>query len=170
MTGPTSEDAPPVIEQRYADRVEEQLAAVAQIARDLQAHIETRAQEIAGPLISATQERAASEITDVRAEARRQKQRHDDLERELRRQLDALAKANERLNREAKALREAVKRVDELKIWVNEERKGFMFAEDVWVALGECGSTATRYLASLARSDRDETAPLLHPTENEGRS
>lgn len=140
-------------------------AQLAAMIDGLQQHIEERAAEIAGPRIAMAEQEAARTIAETRAAAARQKQRHDDLETELRRQLDASVKNGERLNRELKALREAVKRVDELKVWFNEDRRGFMFAEDVWAALGECGSTATRYLASLARGDRDQVAPLLHPGE-----
>lgn len=135
-------------------------ARLAAMIDGLQQHIEARATEIAEPRIVLAEQEADRAVAEVRAAAARQKQRHDDLETELRRQLDAQVKNAERLNREVKDLRAAVRRVDELKPWVNEDRKRFYFAEDVWEALGDCGSTATRYLAAVARGERDGSAHL----------
>ena len=93
------------------DELAEQLAIVAGIARDLQAYIEARADEIAGPLITATQERAAERVAEVERNAAFEKQRHADLEKELRRQLDAAVKSRDREHAELKELREMRKRV-----------------------------------------------------------
>lgn len=134
---------------------------LAETAASLQAHIEARAREIAQPQIYAAQDAAASRIAGISHEAAMQKQRKDDLIKELRRQLAASVKNSERLNRENKAAREAIKRVESVRVWVNEDRKGFLFAEDVWAALGECGSGVTRYLASLDHGNKDEVAGLL---------
>jgi hypothetical protein len=135
--------------------VAESLAAT---VRDLQAHIEVRADEIAGPLITATQQRAAERIAETERDAAFEKQRHADLEHELRRQLDAQVKANERLHREVKETRAAVRRVEALKVWVNEDRKQFVFAGELWEALAECGSPAARaYGAFKAAADEGAT-------------
>ena len=101
----------PLIEQERAGQVEEQLATVAGIARDLKAYIEVRADEIAGPLITATQQRAAERVAEVEREGVFEKQRHADLEKELRRQLDAAVKSRDREHTELKELREMRKRV-----------------------------------------------------------
>lgn len=130
----------------------------------LQQHIEERAAEIAGPQILAAEAYADQRIAEVERDAAHQKQRFGDLEIELRRQLNAAVKNGERLHRENKAAREAIKRVECLRVWVNEDRKGFLFAEDVWAALGEVGSVATRYLASLGHGNKDEVAGLLGET------
>lgn len=147
----------PLIKQEHAGRIEEQLATVAGIARDLKAYIEVRADEIAGPLITATQERAAERISDVERDAAFEKQRHADLERELRRQLNALVKTTERQQRELKETREAIRRVEGLKVWTNEDRRTFVFADELWEALAESGSPAARAYAELRR--RETGAP-----------
>lgn len=141
----------PLIERERAGRVEEQLATVAGIARDLKAYIEVRADEIAGPLITATQERAAERISEVERDAAFEKQRHADLERELRRQLNALVTATDRQQRELKETRAAIRRVEELKVWTNEDGKRFVFADELWEALAEAGSPAARAYAELRR-------------------
>ncbi len=117
--------------------------------QNLDGYVKRRANEIAEPRIRAAKEDADARIAEVRAAAARQEQRHEDLIRELRRQLDAQVKANERLNREVKEIREAVRRVEALRVWTNEDRKKFVFADELWAALAECGSPAARALAAL---------------------
>jgi len=117
--------------------------------QNLGGYIQRRAQEIAEPQIRAVEGDADARIAEVRAAAARQEQRHEGLIRELRRQLDAQVKANERLSREVKETREAVRRVEALRVWTNEDRKKFVFADELWAALAEAGSPAARELAAL---------------------
>ncbi len=91
-----------------AEALAGQLAAT---VADLQAYIEVRADEIAGPLVTATQEKAAEQIAELEHEAAMQKQRDGDLITELRRQLDAAVKSRDREFDELKELRELRKRV-----------------------------------------------------------
>lgn len=147
-------DDPAGVEQGYADRVEAQLAVLAQIARDIEAHIEQRAQQIASPQILFERERNNQAIQTVQDEARFDAQRKDDLIRELRRQLDAQVKTSERLHREVKETREAVRRVEALKVWTNEDRKQFVFADELWEALAGASSPARRETAAFLASRR----------------
>lgn len=124
-------------------------ASLADTVRDLQAYIEARADKIAAPLISATQRRADDMIDGYVKEREHERQRTDDLIRELRRQLDAAVKTCERQQRELKETREAVRRVESLRVWTNEDRKEFVFADELWAALAEAGSPAARALAAL---------------------
>lgn len=59
-------------------------------------------------------------------------QRREDLERELRRQMRSLERQAERGNEAI----EKVRRVERVRCWTNEDRKQFMFADDIRDALG----------------------------------
>jgi hypothetical protein len=126
-------------------------ASLAATAASLEGHIERRAREIAEPQIIAAQLWAKTRMDEQDRETRFENQRKDDLIAELRRQLDAQVRQAERLGREVKETRAAVRRVEELKVWRNEDRKQFVFAEELWAALAESGSPSTRYLAGLRR-------------------
>lgn len=126
----------------------DQLAAM---INGLQQHIEARAGEIAEPQIRFEAERNDEAIRTVQAEARIDAQRRADLERELRRQLNALVTTTERQQRELKETRAAIRRVEELKVWTNEDGKRFVFADELWEALAEAGSPAARAYAELRR-------------------
>lgn len=115
-------------------------ASLADAAGHLAEHIERRAQEIAEPQILAAQQHAATRIENNERDRMVERQRNDALITELRRQLDALVKQNERLNREVKETRGAVRRVELLQVWTNEDRKQFVFAEELWAALAEVSS------------------------------
>jgi predicted RNase H-like nuclease (RuvC/YqgF family) len=131
-------------------------ASLAETARHLEAHIERRAQEIAEPQILAAQLRAKAQIDEQDRETRFEMQRKSDLIAELRRQLGAQVKQNERLHREVTETRGAVRRVETLHVWTNEDGKKFVFADELWAALAETGSPAARALAELqqCRADR----------------
>jgi hypothetical protein len=110
--------------------------------RDLQAYIEVRADEIAGPLITATRQRAEEELGAVRAAAARERQRNEDLIAELRRQLDAAVKSRDREFDELKRLRATVFRVKQVRHWKNEDGRWFAFRDDLYAALdGEVDPT-----------------------------
>lgn len=128
-------------------------ASLAETAANLDAHIQRRAQEIASPRIADIEYKAYEQVSRAGTRHAHETRRKDDLIAELRRQLDAAVRTNERLHREGKDAKEAIRRVEMLRVWVNEDRKQFYFADDVWEALGDCGSPATRYLASLGRRD-----------------
>lgn len=132
-----------------------QLAAM---INGLQQHIEARAGEIAEPQIRFEAERNDEAIRTVRAEARIVAQRRADLERELRRQLNALVTTTERQQRELKETRAAIRRVEELKVWTNEDGKRFVFADELWEALAESGSPAARAYAELRRRETGASA------------
>lgn len=117
----------------------------------LQQHIEARATEIAEPQIRFEAERNEEAIRTVQAEAHIDAQRRADLEHELRRQLNALVATTERQQRELKETRAAIRRVEELKVWTNEDGKRFVFADELWEALAESGSPAARAYAELRR-------------------
>ena len=123
----------------------------------LQQHIEVRAREIAEPQIRFEAERNDEAIRTMQAEARHDAQRRADLEHELRRQLNTLVKTTERQQRELKETREAIRRVEGLKVWTNEDQCTFVFADELWEALAECGSPAARAYAELRR--RETGAP-----------
>ena len=91
------------------DALADRLAAT---VADLQAYIEARANEIAGPLITATQEKATGQVAEVEHAAAFQKQRDDDLIAELRRQLDAAVKSRDREFDELKRLRATVRAIE----------------------------------------------------------
>jgi hypothetical protein len=65
-----------------ADVLAESLAAT---VRDLQAYIEVRADEIAGPLITATQQRAAERVAELERDLAMSEQRREDVIAELQR-------------------------------------------------------------------------------------
>jgi phage shock protein A len=141
------------------------LAALAASLNDttlnLAEHIEQRAREIAEPQIHAAQFHAAGRIENVGREAAADRQRRDDLIAELRRQLDAQVKANERLHREVKETRGAVRRVEALHVWTNEDRRQFVFADELRAALAEAGSPAGRALADLRRKQEAAQAATI---------
>jgi hypothetical protein len=124
-------------------------ASLADAAGHLAEHIERRAQEIAEPQILAIQLDAKTKIDRLREDHESGNRRKDDLIRELRRQLDAQVKQNERLHREVKETRGAIRRVEMLRAWTNEDGKRFVFAEELWAALAETGSPAIRALAEI---------------------
>jgi len=137
------------------DALAESLAAT---IAGLDAHIERRAQEIAEPRIDAAQRHAEFLIDGDREEREAERRRKDDLITELRRQLDALAKTSERQHRELKETRAAVQRVEALKVWTNEDRRQFVFADELWAALAECGSPAGRALSALMAAADERAA------------
>jgi hypothetical protein len=122
-------------------------ASLAETAASIEAHIERRAAEIAEPQVMAAQVVASNQIEKQRREHESEDQRKDDLIRELRRQLDAAVRSVERLNTEVKETRAAVRRVEALRVWTNEDGKKFVFADELWTALAEAGSPAARALA-----------------------
>lgn len=130
---------------------------LAATVRDLDGHIQRRAEEIAEPQILAARLDAKNRLDDMERETRIELQRKSDLVAELRRQLDAQVKANERLSREVKETREAVRRVELLHVWTNEDRRQFVFAEELWAALAE----VSRYgpAALLAARPTDGRTP-----------
>jgi len=65
-------------------------ARLVEVTANLNAYIETRAQEIAAPRIAAVEERAAREIAELKAQHAAAQQRSEDLLKELRRQINAL--------------------------------------------------------------------------------
>ena len=67
-----------------------------EVAANLDAYIERRAQEIAAPRIAAVEQQAREQIADLNKKAIAARQRASDLEAELRRQLDAQIRRAER--------------------------------------------------------------------------
>jgi hypothetical protein len=117
-----------------ADRL---AAALVDTTANLARHIERRADEIAGPRIDAIEMAGQQQVGEMAAQLAALRQRKDDLIVELRRQLDAQVKSNGRLHREVKATRSAVRHVEALKVWTNEDGKGFVFADELWAAMRE---------------------------------
>lgn len=124
-------------------------ATLADTARHLDGHIERRAQEIADPAIADAEFKAFEQMSALGTRHAREQQRKDDLITELRRQLDAQIRTAERLGREVKETRAAVRRVEALRVWTNEDDKKFVFADELWAALAETGSPAARALAEF---------------------
>lgn len=115
-------------------------ASLSDTAEHLAEHIERRAAEIAEPQILAARTSANIKTNRLREDHESENQRSSDLVRELRRQLDAQVKQNERLGREVKETRAAIRRVEALHIWTNEDGRKFVFAEELWAALAEVSS------------------------------
>lgn len=124
-------------------------ACLAATAASIEEHIERRAQQIAEPQILAARLDAKTRIDRQRRDVEFERQHKDDLIAELRRQLDAQVKQNERLNREVNATSAAIRRVEALKVWTNEDGRKFVFADELWEALAEAGSPAARALAEI---------------------
>lgn len=124
-------------------------ASLADTARDMDVHIERRARQITDPQITAIQAAAKGQLDRQARDHGFEQQRKDDLIAELRRQLDAQIKQVDRLGREVKETRGAIRRLEALHIWSNEERQQFYFADDVHAALAETGSPAARALAEI---------------------
>jgi hypothetical protein len=132
-------------------------ASLADVSLNLADYIERRAREIAEPRIQRAETWANEQINRLHEEHRAENRRKDDLIRELRRQLDAQVKQNERLHREVKETRSAVRRVEALHVWTNEDGKRFVFVDDLWSALAEAGSPAARALAEIQRRREQAT-------------
>lgn len=115
-------------------------ASLAATAAALEEHINRRAQEIAEPQILAARLDAKTRMDEQDRETRFEMQRKSDLIAELRRQLNAQVKQNERLNREAKTAKAAIRNVELLKVWTNEDHAKFVFAEELWAALADVSS------------------------------
>ncbi len=138
--------------------------SLAETSLNLTDYIERRAREIAEPRIQRAETGANEQINRLHEEYRAENRRKDDLIAELRRQLDAQVKQNERLHREVKETRSAVRRVEALHAWTNEDGEKFVFADDLWSALAEAGSPAARALAEIQH--RREQAAVT--TNSEG--
>lgn len=134
-------------------------ASLAATAAALEEHINRRAQEIAEPQILAAQAHAKTQMDTQDRETRFETQRKDDLITELRRQLNAQVKQVDRLHREVKETRTAIRRVEALHVWTNEDRRQFVFAEELWAALAETGSPASRALAEFQQRKTQSTSP-----------
>lgn len=130
--------------------------SLADTAQHLGEYIERRAEEIAEPQVLAAQLRAKMQMDEQDRVTRFEKQRKDDLIAELRRQLNAQVKQNERLNREVKETRAAVRRVEALHAWTNEDGKKFVFAEELWAALAEASTYGPAALLPAARVTEGE--------------
>ena len=104
-------------------------ASLADTAASLDEHIAKRAQEIAEPQIRQAAERAQAARDEQAADLAAFDQRLDNLRAEFKRQLAARDRDVERLGREVKATRGAVRRVELLQVWTNEDRRQFVFAE-----------------------------------------
>lgn len=124
-------------------------ASLADVTLSLSDYIERRAREIAEPRVQRVETWANEQINRLREERAFDNRRKGDLVAELRRQLDAQVKQNERLHREVNETRGAVRRVEALHVWTNEDGKKFVFADDLWSALAEAGSPAARALAEI---------------------
>jgi chromosome segregation ATPase len=118
-------------------------------AEHLAEHIEARAEEIAEPQIAGIQRTAKSQLDRLQHDHASETRRKDDLVAELRRQLDRARRSVERLDREVKETRAAIRRLEAIRIWRNEDDRWFYFAEDVHGALAESGSPAARALAEI---------------------
>jgi hypothetical protein len=110
------------------DTLAESLAAT---VRNLQAYIEVRADEIAGPLITATQQRAAELERDLAMS----EQRREDLATEFRRQLKARDRQVEQQATLIREHKDTIGRVWAARRWKNEDGKTFVFADDLIAAL-----------------------------------
>jgi hypothetical protein len=133
-------------------------ASLNDTTRHLAEHIQRRAEEIADPQILAVRLDAKDKIDRLRSDHKFENQRKDDLIRELRRQLDAAVRSVERLHTEVKETRGAVRRVEVLHVWTNEDGKKFVFADELWTALAEAGSPAARALAEIQQRRADADA------------
>ena len=112
-------------------------ASLAETAASLEEHINQRAWEKAEPQILAVQLDTRRRMDEKEREFVFEQQRKDDLISELRRQLNAQVKQNGRLQGEATETRAAIRRVEALKVWTNEDDEKFVFASDLWAALAE---------------------------------
>ena len=124
-------------------------ASLADTSLNLADYIERRAREIAEPRVLRAETWVNEQINQLHEERRAENRHKDGLIAELRRQLDAQVKQNEQLHHEVKETRGAVRRVEALHVWTNEDGKQFVFADDLWSALAEAGSPATRALAEI---------------------
>ena len=79
-----------------------------------------------------------------------------DLIVELRRQLAAQVKQVERLGREAKTAKAAIRDVELLKVWTNEDGKKFVFADELWAALADVSNYGP---AALLAASPKKAAP-----------
>jgi hypothetical protein len=108
--------------------------SLASTARDLDGHIERRAQQIAGPRIAAAEQEYHARATRLRREHRQQIQRRDDLITELHRQLRAQVRQVERLHPDNKRLRTALRRAQKVPVRI-EGGVTVMLAADVYAAI-----------------------------------
>jgi hypothetical protein len=132
-------------------------ASLADTAKHLDEHIERRAQEIAEPQILAAQLAAKTQLDRQARDHAFEQQRKDDLVAELRRQLEHAGRSVDRLSEEAKKSRAAVRNVETLHVWTNEDGKRFVFAEELWAALAEVstyGPAALLAATPLSGADR----------------
>jgi len=125
----------PLIRRRIAGEFTEAAESLGSAVRELDAHIERRAQEIAQPRVDQERMTSARIVAEQRTEMEGMRQRKDDLITELRRQLDAQVKMNARLLPEVKDLKATVERVRAMRCWENEDRRWFMFRDDLYAAL-----------------------------------
>lgn len=128
-----------------------QLAAhLAAVTENLQAHIETRAREIAEPRIIEAAAVAARTLAVEREHHGFEARRKDDLIAELRRQLEAQVRVAELRTAEARRDAEVIRAVWGLRRWRNEDGKMFVFADEIRSVLmaaepeqGVCAGTAS---------------------------
>jgi hypothetical protein len=125
-------------------------ANLAATAGHLAEHIERRAQEIAEPQILAAQLAAKTQLDRQARDHGFEQQRKDDLVAELRRQLERAHRSVDRLSEEAKKSRAAVRNVELLHVWTNEDGKRFVFAEELWAALAEVSNYGPAALLAAA--------------------
>lgn len=115
--------------------------SLASITLHLDKHIQQRAEEIAEPRVQAARDSAAARTAELTRDIAAWERRFNDVRDELRRQLDRQARQNERLRQEVAATRAAIRRVEALKVWTNEDGNGFVFAADLSAALaGQTGA------------------------------
>lgn len=110
-------------------------ASLADTTANISALIDNRALELAQPHISMAQFRAREQVRELEEMASAERQRSNDLVKELRRQLDARIKSGERLQREDRRIRAALRRVEALHVWKNEDDKRFVFADELFEAI-----------------------------------
>jgi len=126
-------------------------ASLAETAAHLDEHIQQRARQIAGPLIRAAVEDAqAAQAEQVRQQAAFDR-RLDDCRNELLRQLAARDMSIGRMEADAVEVKKAIRAVEALHVWTNEDGKQFVFADDLWAALADVS-----YVAHIATSGTKE--------------
>lgn len=122
------------------------LAALAESLREttlnLQAFIDAQADTLAAPRIRAAEQQAQAARDEQAQQATWAEQRFNDVRDEFRRQLAARDKTIKRLEADAAETKRAIRAVEALHVWTNEDGKQFVFADDLWAALADVSYNA----------------------------
>jgi hypothetical protein len=121
------------------------------MAASLQQFIDVQAEAVAEPRILAAQLEAKAARDEQHRQAEADARRLTDLQAEIARHRNAWERHADRLEAEAKQTQAAIRAVEALKTWTNEDGRQFVFAEDLWAALADVS-----YVAKVAVDSRKE--------------